>query len=113
MTKWGQNPQPKGLSEGEIRYQIEAYLRLTGWFIYHNLAGLGSWPGLSDLVAIRDGEVIHIEIKNKNGIQSDKQKAFQKTLEAAGGTYLLARDLCDVMHLGKEGKTGQRMWGGK
>lgn len=108
MKKWSETQKlVHSLTEKEIRNQIQSYLRCAGWFVYYNLAGLGSYPGLSDLVAIRDGQIIHIEIKNKHGLQSDKQRAFQKNLEAAGGIYILARDLRDVIHLGKEGKTGQ------
>ena len=77
-------------NETAIRRQIQDYLRWTGWFVYYNLAGLGSYPGLSDLVAVKDGRVVHIEVKTPKGVQSDKQKRFQRNLEAAGGEYILA-----------------------
>ena len=87
-------------SESDIRRQIQDYLRWTGWFVYYNLQGLGSYPGLSDLVAIKGGQVVHIEVKVPGGRQSEKQKKFQKDLEAAGGEYILARSVEDVEHLG-------------
>jgi Holliday junction resolvase len=89
-------------NETAIRRQIQDYLRWTGWFVYYNLAGLGSYPGLSDLVAVRGGRVVHIEVKTPKGVQSDKQKRFQRKLEAAGGEYVLARSVEDVEHLGGE-----------
>jgi Holliday junction resolvase len=89
-------------NETAIRKQIQDYLRWTGWFVYYNLAGLGSYPGLSDLVAVRGGRVVHIEVKTPKGVQSDKQKRFQRDLEAAGGEYILARSVADVEHLAGE-----------
>jgi len=88
------------VKERDIRKQIQDYLRWTGWFVYYNLAGLGSYPGLSDLVAVKDGRVVHIEVKTPKGRQSDWQKRFQDRLEAAGGEYILARSVEDVEHLG-------------
>lgn len=89
-------------NETAIRRQIQDYLRWTGWFVYYNLAGLGSYPGLSDLVAVRGGRVVHIEVKTPKGVQSEKQKRFQRKLEAAGGEYVLARSVADVEHLAGE-----------
>lgn len=89
-------------NETAIRRQIQDYLRWTGWFVYYNLAGLGSYPGLSDLVAVKDGRVVHIEVKTPKGVQSEKQKRFQRKLEAAGGEYVLARSVADVEHLAGE-----------
>ena len=98
------------MKEREIRKQIQDYLRWTGWFVYYNLAGLGSYPGLSDLVAVKDGRVVHIEVKTPKGRQSDRQKRFQQNLEAAGGEYILARSVADVEHLGgkKQLQLGRR-----
>ena len=89
-------------NETAVRRQIQDYLRWTGWFVYYNLAGLGSYPGLSDLVAVRDGRVVYIEVKTPKGVQSEKQKRFQRKLEAAGGEYVLARGIEDVEHLAGE-----------
>jgi len=88
------------VKESNIRKTIQDYLRWAGWFVYYNLQGLGCYPGLPDLVAVKDGRVVHIEVKAPNGVQSEKQKKFQKKLEAAGGEYILARDVEDVEHLG-------------
>lgn len=89
-------------NETAIRKQIQDYLRWTGWFVYYNLAGLGSYPGLSDLVAVRGGRVVHIEVKTPKGVQSEKQRRFQRKLEAAGGEYVLARGVEDVERLAGE-----------
>jgi Holliday junction resolvase len=85
--------------ETAIRRQVQEYLRWQGWFIYHNLAGLGSYPGLSDLVAIKSGKVVHIEVKTPTGKLSEYQQKFRDDVEAHGGEYLVARKVEDVQGL--------------
>ena len=70
---------------------IRDYLRLKGAFVFHNLAGLGVYPGLADLTAIYKGKVYQIEVKAA-GVkhkQSANQKQFQEDWEAQGGIYIL------------------------
>ncbi len=98
MAKSKLSKSPKIL-EKDIRKQIQDYLRLKGYFVYYCLAGLGAYPGLSDLVAIKNGVTYHIEIKTEKGKQSEKQEQFQRDIEAAGGRYILARCVEDVMGL--------------
>ena len=82
------------------RYKIilggQAGLCATTWPAWGATRG---YPGLSDLVAVRGGQVVHIEVKTPKGVQSEKQKRFQRKLEAAGGEYILARGIEDVEHL--------------
>jgi len=75
---------------------IKDYLKLNGYFIYHNLAGLGVYPGISDLTIIKDGQVYQIEVKVKKGKQSDNQKKFQEEWEKHGGIYIIG-DCEDVI----------------
>ena len=89
------------ITETDIRRQLVQYLRMRGWFCYHCLAGLGCYPGLSDLVAVKAGRVVHVEVKRPGtGKQSEKQAQFQHDLEAAGGEYLLARGIEDLEEAG-------------
>jgi len=88
------------VKESDIRRQIRDYLRLKGWFTFHLLQGLGSYPGLSDLVALKAGQVLFIELKRPGGRQSEKQKEFQHNVEAQGCRYILARGIEDLQ---KEG----------
>ncbi len=85
------------IKESHIRKQITDYLRLRGWFVFYNLAGLGCYPGLSDLVAVKRGRVIFLEVKKPGGRQGKNQKKFQEDLERAGGEYLMAFDVDDVI----------------
>ncbi len=86
----------KSPTETEIRTQIKQYLEWKGWFVFYHLQGLGSYPGLPDLQAVKGGRTLYIEIKRPGGRQSTKQKKFQQDLEAAGGIYILATELSDI-----------------
>jgi hypothetical protein len=44
-----------------------------------------------------NGIYVGIEVKTSKGRHSDNQKEFQKNLEAAGGKYILAYSLEDVL----------------
>jgi|ETNvirnome_2_300_1030623.scaffolds.fasta_scaffold20872_3 Holliday junction resolvase len=71
------------------KHAIRDYLRLNGWFVYHNLAGLGCYAGLADLTALRNGVVVQIEVKTPKGKQSDKQIIFAKEWKDRGGYYVI------------------------
>ena len=86
--------------ESEIKAGIKQYLRLKGWFVIHNLAGLGSYPGIADITAIKGGRVIQIEAKRTKGFQSDMQKDFEKQWEAHGGEYKVIRSVQDLIDAG-------------
>lgn len=53
--------------------------------------------GAPDIVAIKNGIYHGIEVKDIKGKQSDGQVKFQQDLESAGGVYILAKSLDDVM----------------
>lgn len=84
------------MKESEIRATIKEYLQLKGWFVFYHLQGLGSYPGLPDLQAVKNGRTLYIEIKRSSGRQSENQKKFQRDLEAAGGKYIIARGIEDI-----------------
>ena len=63
--------------------------------------------GFPDLVCCWHGRFVGIEVKTPTGRQQPSQKLFQAELEAAGGTYILARSLADVeAFFGKAVKRG-------
>ncbi len=82
--------------EKEIRKEITDYLKLMGFFVWWNLQGLGCYPGLPDLIAVKDGIHLCIEVKTKTGRISSNQKRFQEQIEKAGGHYIIARCYEDV-----------------
>lgn len=86
--------------ETAIKRSLKQYLSLKGWFVFHILQGLGSYPGIPDLIAVKNGQTLFIEVKTHNGRQSKKQEEFQKALEDHGGKYLLIRDLDELIKQG-------------
>jgi hypothetical protein len=44
-----------------------------------------------------NGQYVGVEVKAAKGKQSDNQKEFQKKLEDAGGKYILAYSLDDLL----------------
>ena len=98
----------KGSPEGHIQLQIIHYIKARGWVVGKTKT-MGvrrgksfcfdpyTFRGFSDLVAFVNHKIYFIEVKSKTGQQSDDQKEFQKCVEDAGLTYILARSVEDVM----------------
>lgn len=94
----------KKLLEKDIQKQVIDWLRINKWFVVkNNTTGIyvrsrdtyitNPSRGLADIVAIKEGKVIMIEVKREHGIQSADQKEFQKKWEEHGGKYLLIHSL--------------------
>ncbi|MCE5285184.1 MAG: VRR-NUC domain-containing protein [Pelosinus sp.] len=83
-------------SEKAIKRQIKAFLQYRGWFVFHILQGVGSYKGVSDFIAVKEGRVLFIEVKTTRGRQSEVQLQFEADIGRHGGEYLLARSLEDV-----------------
>ena len=71
----------KTTPETAIKRAIKSYLNLKGYFFFHNLAGLGCYPGIPDITAMKNGKVYFIEVKSEKGKQSDRQKDFQRHVQ--------------------------------
>ena len=85
------------ITENDVKDQAKDYLTKTGWFSFPLLQGLGSYHGLPDRIAIKNGWVVFIEFKSPTGKQSEKQIEFQTMIELKGGVYLLIDNLDDLM----------------
>lgn len=83
--------------EGKIKADIKAYLDDIGAFWSMIKGGAHSKPGDPDMVACYRGRYIGIEAKTPTGVQSEIQKLREKQITAAGGTYILARSVDDVI----------------
>lgn len=97
-------PRPK---ESEVQRAILDYLELRGIFHYRNNSGgfrdaknhfyrFGA-VGSPDIVCVVNGQYVGLEIKAPGGKQSEHQKEFQRRLEKAGGRYIVAYAIDDVM----------------
>lgn len=80
-------------TESQVQKAVKEYLAWNGWFTFKIHQSLGSYKGIADLFAIKDGLGIWIEIKTPAGRQSEYQKLFQRKIENHGGIYLLVRGI--------------------
>ena len=56
--------------------------------------------GVPDIIVIKAGQFIGLEVKREKGKLSLDQVAFRLGLEAAGGKYFVVRSIDDVVALG-------------
>lgn len=82
--------------ERDILSNIRKFLRLNGWYVIRVQQGMGCHKGLSDLIVIRKGVVVFIEVKKEKGFQSPYQKIFEAEIKIHGGNYFVARSINDV-----------------
>lgn len=92
---------PKKLTpETALKRQVKQYLGYRGFFTFHILQGLGAYPGIADLIALKDGQTYFIELKRPKGVVSPRQMAFKADIEAKGGNYLIVRQIEDLQEAG-------------
>lgn len=96
------------MSEKDIQAAIIQYLEIKRIFHYRNNTGAFvrpdtksfyrfGVPGAPDVICVINGKFIGIEVKRPGGKQSAHQQGFQASLEQAGGIYILAYSLDDVI----------------
>lgn len=86
----------KETPETAVKRQIKEYLDVLGIFHFPITQGMGSYKGIPDRIAIKNGVSYYIEIKAENGKQSPYQKQFQADVERSGGIYILAKGISDL-----------------
>ncbi len=95
------------MKEGPTQKAILDYLALKRVFHYRNNSGgftdankhfyrFGA-TGSPDIICVIKGQFVGIEVKAPKGKQSEHQKKFEQNVIAAGGRYILARSLDDII----------------
>ncbi len=62
----------------------------------------GNPNGTADILGVINGRPVAIEVKTRTGKQSDIQRSWQTSWEAAGGIYIVARSVQEVVEWFKE-----------
>jgi hypothetical protein len=101
------------MKESEVQRSILQYLAIKKVFHYRNNSGaiVSTYKGKErfmrfgalgspDIICIIKGRFVGIEVKRPGGKQNPNQLQFQKDLEKAGGLYVLAYSLDDVIKNG-------------
>lgn len=103
----------KSNGEHEIQTAIIQYLTAKKIFMWRNNTGVAIHTGATgkqyrtsygqvgsaDIIAIRGGICYGIEVKSPTGKLSEAQEAWGNRLARAGGIYVIARSVDDVMAL--------------
>jgi Holliday junction resolvase len=88
-------------TEQAIQTDIKAYLEWKGWFTFKiHQQGKYCYKGISDLIAVKDGVTIYVEVKTPTGKLRPEQLKFMEDIENHGARYIVARSIDDVKEVG-------------
>lgn len=98
------------MNEHDLQNLIRLELSKIGWLTFRMNVGKvklsdGRWfdtglpPGFSDLVALKDGKTVFIEVKTKNGKPSKPQLNFINQMKLNGFVAGIVYSLDDVYEL--------------
>jgi hypothetical protein len=103
-----EKPTRRTNPETKIVQAIQRWAKKEGLFclkfssasaILPNGFRIGQRPGIPDLILIKDGRHVWIEVKTETGKLSDTQKKFLAELSAAGAETHVARSLEEVQKI--------------
>jgi len=84
-------------SEAEITKAIRGVLKTLGVVHFKQHQGLGSTPGIPDILGIWNGRFLAIEVKTNAGKLTEKQSDWIDKINRAGGLAFVARSIDDVI----------------
>lgn len=84
-------------SEAEITRVIRHTLKTLGVWHYKVHQGLGSTPGIPDIIGIWNGHLLAIEVKTAKGKLSPQQEVKIREINQNGGLAFVARCVDDVI----------------
>lgn len=68
-------------SEKELQEMVEAVAEANGWLVYHDVDSRRNRAGFPDLVMVKDGDALFVELKTKKGRVSKAQQAWVEALQ--------------------------------
>jgi len=86
----------KQTPENLVKREVKDWLTLMGWFHFPILQGLGSYPGIPDIIAVKNGVVLFIECKAPGGQLSEAQRKFRQRIYREGCHYIKAHSFEDI-----------------
>lgn len=86
-----------GPSHSELVKQVMDFLRVLGYRPFKNMGVLGMERGRPDIDTCASGRWVSIEVKTGKGRLSAVQQMIKGDILTAGGTYIVARCLEDVL----------------
>lgn len=73
------------MTEEQLQQAVEQLAFLLGWRRYHTRDSRGSEPGFPDLVLVRKGRLVFIELKSASGKVTASQRAWLDDLTSVPG----------------------------
>ena len=109
---WRRHPKPQRVyqarrAESDVQRAIVQALSYAGWLVMHipnqSTRGRQRWsglvPGAPDLVVVRRGRVLFLEVKTEKGKVSEKQSEVHDLLRLHGMEVRVVRNADDIMDL--------------
>ena len=85
------------MSHSELVRQVMDFLRVLGFRPFKNMGVLGMERGRPDIDVCARGRWVSVEVKTGKGQLSAVQQTVRADIISAGGTYIVARSLEDVL----------------
>jgi len=109
---WRRHPKPKRVyqakrTESDVQRGIVQALSYAGWLVMHipnqSTRGRQRWaglmPGAPDLVAVKRGRIVFLEVKAGQGKVSEKQSEVHDLLRLHGMEVRVVRGIDDILDL--------------
>lgn len=88
-------------TEAQLTKAIRYYLRAKNIFHWKNWSGLGSAPGIPDILGVLPGgKALMIEVKARRGKLSPAQQQFLEAARERGALAFVARSITDLQEQG-------------
>jgi hypothetical protein len=99
----------KQTAETNLKGAIKDALARTGWFSFPVLQGLGAYDGIADIIMLKAGRVIFLEVKAPNwkGELSPDQKVFRDDIGYFGGEYMVCDNIDRLIEWLEGGEQGE------
>lgn len=86
------------MKESAIQFKIRKCLEKAGWYVIKIIAC--NKPGMCDLLCLRNGELIFVEVKRPDRGKVDPlQKLRRRQIEQLCFTVITAKSIDDIKHL--------------
>ena len=91
-------PRKEKTPESLLKDAAKKLLAYHGIITWPMTAGLGSEPGIPDRIGLcKDGKFLAIEFKSNGRKLTPDQEDKKRQIEAAGGVFILCRELQDII----------------
>ena len=75
------------MTEKALQAAVVKLARLKNWLTYHTFDSRRSQPGFPDLVMVRSGRLLFVELKSVNGLLRPEQRVWRERLVKTDAEY--------------------------